>query len=63
MNSRTLVSVIINNLLSIDVWWKVQIQRDVASECNDGEIRYMYKFIRKTKKIRQFMDALAIHNG
>ena len=63
LNIRRSVLGIIHTLLSVAVFWKVQIQPYIASDSTDGEIRCMYKFVNKTKVIRIYMESLAIHTG
>ena len=43
------VSGIMNNIIGVAVYWKLYIHPNVASEYTDGEIRYMYKAVNKTK--------------
>ena len=49
INIRRSVSGIIHTLLGFAVCWKVQIQATIASESPYGEIRWMYKSIKKKK--------------
>ena len=35
----------------------------MASDSTDGEIRCMYKAVKKTKVIRRYMEALALYTG
>ena len=63
VNIRLLVSVIIYTLLGDSSCLKVQIQPDVASESTDGEIRCIYKYVKKTMAIRIFIEELALHTG
>ena len=63
LNIRRSVSGIIHTLLGVAVCWKVQIQPAIASESTDGEIRCMYKYVKKTKSIQRYMETLALHNG
>ena len=53
LSKRGSVLDIINILLGVAVCWKVQIQPAIASDSTDGEIRYMYKAVNKTKVIRR----------
>ena len=39
------------------------IQPAIEYDSTDGEIRCMYKSVRKTKVIRRYMEALEIHTG
>ena len=57
------VSFIIHTLFGVTVWWKVQIQTDIASDYTDGEIRYMYNSVKKTKAIWRYIEALSLHTG
>ena len=50
-------------MLDVDVCWILQIQSDIASESTDGEIRWMYKAVKKTKVIQRYMEALALQTG
>ena len=52
---------IIHTLLDVAVCWKVKIQPAIESDSTDGEIRCMYKAVKKTKVIRGYMEALALH--
>ena len=54
---------IIHTLLGVAVCWKVYIQLAIASDSTDGETRCMYKAVKKTKVIRRYMEALALHTG
>ena len=63
INRRQSVSGIIHTMFGVAVFWKVQIQPAVASESTDGEIRCMYKAVNKTKVIRRYMEASALHTG
>ena len=63
INRRRSVSGIIHNLLGVAVYWKVQIQPDISSEFTDGEIRCMYKTVKKTKVIKRYMEPLELQNG
>ena len=63
INKRRSVSSILHNLISVAVCWKVQIQPDIASDSTDGEIRYMYNAVKKTKVTWRYMGALGIHTG
>ena len=49
LNTRRSVLGIIHTLLGVAVCWKVQIQPAIASDSTDGEIRCMYKAIKKQK--------------
>ena len=60
-NRRRSVSCIIHTLLGASVCWKLQIHPAIASDSTDGEIRCMYKAVKKTKVIRRYMEALALH--
>ena len=57
------VSGIINIIIGVAVCCKLQIQPAIASDSTDGEIRCMYKAAKKTKVIRRYMKALALHTG
>ena len=61
LNRRRSVSVIIHTLLGVFVCWKVQIQPAIASYSTDGEITFMYKYVKKIKVIHIYMEALALH--
>ena len=63
INRRRSVSGIIHTLPVVAVCWKVQIQPDIASDSNVGEIRCMYKAGNKNKFIRRYMEELALHTG
>ena len=63
LNRRRSVSGIIHTLLGGAVCWKVHIQPAIASDSTDGEIRCMYKAVKKTKVIRRYMEALALYTG
>ena len=63
INIRRSVSGIIHTLLGVAVYWKVHIQLAIASDSTDGEIRYMYKAVNKTKGIRRYMEALSLITG
>ena len=63
LNRKLSVSVIIHTILGVVVFWKVHIQPFIAYESTDGEIRYIYKAVRKNKVIRRYMEALALHTG
>ena len=52
---------IIHTLLGVAVCWKVQIQPAIASNSTTGEIRYMYKSVKKTKVIQKYKEALALY--
>ena len=54
---------IIHNLIGVSVFWKVQIQPDIASDSTDGEIICMYKSVKKQIVIWRYMEALAIQTG
>ena len=54
---------IIHTVLGVAVCCKVQIQPDIASDSTDGEIRCMYKSVKKTKVIQGYMEALELHTG
>ena len=54
---------IIHTLLGVAVCWKLQIQPAIASDSTDGEIRCIYKAVKKTKVIRRYMEALSLHIG
>ena len=56
LNIRRSVLVIIHTLLGVAVFWKVQIQPAIASDSTDGEIRCMYKDVKKNKVIRGYME-------
>ena len=62
-NRKRSVSGIIHTLLSVAVCWKVRIQPDISSDCTDGEIRCIYKVVKKTKAICSYMEALALYTG
>ena len=49
INRRRSVLGIIHSLFGVAVCWKVQIQPAIESESTDGEIRRMYKDVKKTK--------------
>ena len=63
LNRRRSVSGIIHTLLGVTVCWKVHIWPDIASGPTDGEIRCMYKAVKKTKVVRRYMEALAIYTA
>ena len=63
LNRRRSVLGIIHTLLGVAVCWKVQIQPAISSDSTDGEIRCMYKAVKKTKVIRRYMEALALSTG
>ena len=63
LNRRRSVSVIINTILGVAVFWKVQIKPTVNSESTDGDNRYMYKAVKKIKAIQGCMKYLALHTG
>ena len=57
------VSGIINTLLGVSVFQKVHIQPAIESESTDGEIRCMYKAVKKKMFIRRYMVALVLNTG
>ena len=57
-NRRWYVSGIIHTIIGVLVWWKVQIQKDVASEYTDVWIILMYKAVKKTEEIWCYMEDL-----
>ena len=63
LNRRRSVSGIIHTLLGVAVCWKVHIQPDIASDSTGGEIRFMYKVLKKTKFIWRYTEALALYTG
>ena len=63
INIRQSVSGILHTLLGVDVFRKLHIQSSIASESTDGEIRCMYKAVRKSKVICRYMKVLALHTG
>ena len=63
LNIRRSVSVIIHTLLSVYVFWKLQIQLAIASDSTNGEIICMYKDVKITKVIWRYMEDLALHTG
>ena len=62
-NRRWYVSGIINTIIGVLVWWKVQIQTDVASESTYVWIIWMYKTVNNTEEIWCYMEDLALHTG
>ena len=54
-NRRRSFSGILHTMIGLYVSRKVQIKRDTASDSTDGEIRCMYKAVKKTKVIRRYM--------
>ena len=48
-------------MLGVDVFWKVKIKTAIDYESTDGEIRYMYKAFKKTRVVRRYTEALALH--
>ena len=52
-----------NTIINVSIFWKIQIKPSVASEYTDGEIRCMYKSVKKTKEIWFCMGALEPHTG
>ena len=56
------MSVNIYSLLGVEVFWKVQIQPDVAYESTYVKIRYMYIDVKKNNSIQSYMEALSLHN-
>ena len=63
LNRRRSILGIINTLLGVAVCWKVQIHPSIASDSTDGEIRCMYKAIKKTKVIKRYTEALSLYTG
>ena len=63
VNRRRSFWCITHTLLGVAVCWKVHIQPAIASDSNDGEIRCMYKSVKKTKVIRRYMEALSLHTS
>ena len=63
LNRRRSVSGILHDLLGVAVCWKLQTQTAIASDSTDGEIRCMYRAVKKTKAIRRYMEALELHTG
>ena len=55
-NRRRSVLGIIHTILGVDVCSKLQIQPAIASEFTEGEIRCMYKDVKKNKVIRGYME-------
>ena len=49
INRRQSVSGILHTLLGVAVFWKLHIQPAIASDSTDGEIRCMYRDVKKTK--------------
>ena len=62
-NIRRSFSVIYHTLLVVSVFWRLQIQLDVASDSTNGKSRCMCKVVKKTKDIRRYMEALALQTG
>ena len=63
LNIRWSVLGIIHTVLGVSFFWIVQTQTDVVSESNDGEVRCIYKAVKKTKAFLRCMEALAIHTS
>ena len=63
INRRRSVSGIIHTLLGVAIFWKVHIQSAITSDSTDVKIGCIYKYIKKTKVIRRYMEALALHTG
>ena len=63
INIRRSVSGILHILIGVALWCKLQIQPDIDSNYTDGEIRYMYKAVKKTNAICRYMESLAFHTG
>ena len=42
-------------MLIVAICWKVQIQPDIAYDYTNGEIRYTYKAVNKTKVTQRYM--------
>ena len=55
INQRRSVLVIVHTLIGVSVCWKVQIRPDIESDSTDGEIRFVYKAVKKAKVIRRYM--------
>ena len=55
LNRRRLVPGIIHTRIGVAVFWKVQIQTDVASDSTGGEIRCIHKDVNKNKYIQSCM--------
>ena len=55
INRRRSVFGIIHTILGVSICWKAQIRPDIASDSTDGEIRCMYKAVKKTKVFRRYM--------
>ena len=62
-NRRWYVSGIIHTIIGVLVWWKVKIQKYVASESTDVLIIWMYKAVNTTEEIWCYMEDLALHTG
>ena len=63
LNLRRSASGIIYTFLGVASLWKLQIQPAIASDSTYGEIVYIYKAINKTKAIRIYTEALALHTS
>ena len=63
LNKIRSVSGIIHTLLGVSVWWKVNIQPAIAYDSTGGEIRCVYKSVKKNKFIQRYMEALAFHTS
>ena len=63
LNIRRSVSGVIHTLFGVAVWWKVQIQPALASDCTNRETFCMNKAVNKTKVIRRYMESLALNKG
>ena len=63
IDKRRLVSGIFHNMLGVAVCWKVHIQPAISHDSTDGEIRCMYKYVKKTQVIQRYMEALELHTS
>ena len=63
LNIRRSVSGIIHNLLGVSIFWEVNIQPYISSESTGGEMRCMYKAVKKNKAIQSYTKPLKIHTG
>ena len=63
LSRRRSVLGIMRNLLGVAVFWKVNVQPAIASDSTDGEIKCMYKAVKKNKVIWWCVEALALHTG
>ena len=60
---KTAVLGIIHTLIGVAIYWKVHIQPALEYDSTYGEIRCMYKDVKKTKVLRRYMEDLALHNS